>query len=117
MIRLKTRKNTYRMSVADPGDVLAGGPVLHGQRGLVDQLSGTLEREKFKAKVTHYCEKTNLGSMLCSLFSAIFTNTSAKNWRFSKKATNLRGIGVFVKKKNNLIICSALIGVILVNVA
>jgi len=35
--------NYYRMGVTDPGDILARSAVLHGQRGLVDQLTSALK--------------------------------------------------------------------------
>lgn len=37
-------KRTHRMGVADSGDVLAGGAVLHGQSSFVDHLSCALQR-------------------------------------------------------------------------
>ena len=38
---------TDRVSVADPCYVLARGPVLHREGGLVDQLAGALEEKQF----------------------------------------------------------------------
>ena len=42
---------TYRMGVADSGDILAGSAVLHGQSSLIDHLSCPLQDDTQTAAV------------------------------------------------------------------
>lgn len=47
---------THRMSMADSGNILTGGSILHGQSSFIDHLSCPLEEKSLSVCLSH-CEK------------------------------------------------------------